>query len=151
MSLDLDKITVVDVTQCYGDYIGLDSNTYYGSDDLLGQFYNRRHLVQWLDDKVLTNLRTKYQQQTGILPIQRQRIGRNCFNTQWHYNDMISSPNYRPECQDKDQDLDILFWERRLILPDEVETKVIPHLTDNPDVDMGELLRRDYEFLFISW
>ena len=151
MSLDLDKITVVDVTQCYGNYVGLQVDKWYGSDDLFGNSFDSKHLQHWLDYKVLTNLRSKYNQETGILPIQRQRIGRNCMNTQWHYNDMISSPNYRPECQDEDQDLDILFWERRLILPNEVEIKVIPHLTDDPDVDMDELSSGNYEFLFIGW
>lgn len=151
MSLDLDKITVVDQSQCYGDYIGLQADKWYGSDDLFDSSFDSKHIQKWLDDKVLTNLRTKYFQETGILPIQRQHIGRSCMNTHWHYNDMISSPNYRPECQDEDENLDILFWERRLILPNEIETKVIPHLDEDPDIDMDELLRRDYEFLFISW
>jgi hypothetical protein len=146
MSLDLDKVTVVKQSECYGDYIAL-SDCYGG----LFESLRTAHLQKWLDNKVLNGLRQKYDQQTGILPILCSRIGRNCMNTQWHYNDMIGSPNYRPDCQDDDHDLDIIFWERRLILPDEITIKLVPHLKENADIDLDDLLIPDFDFLFISW
>jgi hypothetical protein len=146
MSLDLDKVTVVKPSECIGDFIAL--TDCYG-----GIFESLRtpHLQKWLDDKLLKKLKFKYKQKTGILPILRPRIGRNCMNQQWLYDDMIATPNYRPDCQDDDHDLDILFWERRLILPDEIQIKLTPYLADDADIDMDDLLIPDFDFLFINW
>lgn len=89
-------------------------------------------------------------QSTGVICVERERIGRNCLNNDWHkrYNELLSS-----NWDDIDQvERDKKELNRMLIVfPEQVEEKIKNFLEINQKFGNFFNEPKEFDFLIINW
>lgn len=91
-------------------------------------------------------------QETGFIPVQEERIGRNCMNWDWHTLLKLTDPSGYddgPELQKAQEQ----YYDMLVVFPGEQEKKILPFLDVEEDGAWfaAGALDGEWDFIFISW
>ena len=92
-------------------------------------------------------------QETGLIPVREKRVGRNCMNKMWILNhDLMISSEWDEKIEQVIRDAEL--HKLKTIFPEELKEKLLDHvdtIEDGAWIDMEEIEKGDWDFLWISW